>query len=108
MEQIRKVTVMESTHVTKECNVTAGTPPLTVLWENVKSGQIIEEKLLNISNITRYQREYRCIANNSCGGNSTTMVIDVQCKNVFITCFSSLLIYSLSPVFSHDLMFTHL
>ncbi|XP_022796407.1 hemicentin-1-like [Stylophora pistillata] len=80
VEQIRKVTVMEGTHVTKECNVTAGTPPLTVLWENVKSGHIIEGKLLNISNITRYQREYRCIANNSCGSNSTTMVIDVQYK----------------------------
>lgn len=51
----------------------------------VKSGQVIIGKLLNINHITRYQTEYRCIANNTCGRDSLTMFIDVQCKNISFT-----------------------
>ena len=67
--------------MTKECSVTAGTPPLNVFWENLKTGEVTEEKLLNIIDIRRNQTgEYRCIANNTCGSESTTMFINVQCK----------------------------
>ena len=59
VEQVQNVTVMEGTHVTKECNVTTGTPPINIFWEDVKSGQVFEGKLLNITDITRYQTEYR-------------------------------------------------
>ena len=74
--------------MTKECNVTAGTPPLNHFWKNVKTGQVTEGKLLTIINIRRNQSgEYRCIANNTCGSESTGMFIDVHCKNLYGVCF---------------------
>ena len=82
VEQVQNETVMEGTDLTKECKVTTGTPPLTVFWENVNSGQIIDGKLLIITNITRYQTEYKYIANNTCGSVWKTMFIDVHCKNL--------------------------
>ena len=84
VEQIQNVTVEEGRNVTKECNVTAGTPPRNYFWKNVKTGQVTEGKLLNISNIRRNQSgEYRCTANNTCGNESTGMFIDVHCKNLY-------------------------
>ena len=86
--QIQNVTVEEGGNVTKECNVTAGTPPLTVSWKNAKTGQVTKGKLLTIFNIRRNQSgEYRCIANNTCGNESTTMFINVQCKIIHMTFF---------------------
>ena len=83
MEQIQNVTVEEGRNVTKECNVTAGTPPRNYFWKNMKTGQVTEGKLLNISNIRRNESgEYRCTANNTCGNESTGMFIDVHCKNL--------------------------
>ena len=71
--------------MTGECNLTAGTPPLHLFWQNVKTGQFVETgKLLTITNITRYQTEYGCVANNTCGRASATMVIDVQCKEEYM------------------------
>ena len=87
VEQVQNAAVVEGTDLTKECKVTTGTPPLTVFWENVKSGQIIDGRLLIITNITRYQTEYKCIANNTCGSVWKTMLIDVQCKNLLIVSF---------------------
>ena len=87
VEQVQNATVIEGTDLTKECKVTTGTPPLTVFWENVKSGEIIDGKLLTITNITRYQTEYKCIANNTCGSVWKMMFIDVQCKNLLIVSF---------------------
>ena len=84
LEQIQKVAVEEGRSVIKECNVTAGTPPLNVSWKNAKTGQVTNGKLLTIINIRRNQSgEYRCIANNTCGNESTGMFIDVHCKNPF-------------------------
>ena len=84
MEQIQNVTVEEGRNVTKECNVTTGTPPRNCFWKNMKTGQVTEGKLLNISNIRRNESgEYRCTANNTCGNESTGMFIDVHCKNLY-------------------------
>ena len=84
MEQIQNVTVEEGRNVTKECNVTAGTPPLHVFWNNVQTGQVTKGKLLTIISIRRNQSgEYRCIANNTCGKESTGLFIDVHCKNLY-------------------------
>ena len=84
MEQIQNVTVEEGRNVTKECNVTAGTPPLNYFWKNMKTGQVTEGKLLTIINIRRNESgEYRCTANNTCGNESTGMFIDVHCKNLY-------------------------
>ena len=81
MEKLLNVTVEESKNVTKECNVAAGTHPLNFIWKNVKTGQVTKGKLLTIINIRRNQGgEYRCIVNNTCGNESTTMFINVTCK----------------------------
>ena len=83
MEQIQNITVERGRNVTKWCNVTAGTPPLNYFWKNVKTGQVTKGKLLNIINISGNQSgEYRCIASNTCGSESTGMFIDVHCKNL--------------------------
>ena len=75
--------VEEGGNVEVYCNVTAGIPYPTVLWRNVKTGERIEENPLNINNISRDQAgEYRCTANNTCGEESTVLIIDVQCKNI--------------------------
>ena len=88
VDQIQNITVEEGRNVTKECNVTAGTHPLNVFWENLKTGQVTEEKLLNIINIRRNQGgEYRCTANDTCGNESTTMFINVQCKIILVASF---------------------
>ena len=84
-ERVQNVTVKEGKNVAMECKVTTGSPPLTVFWENAKSGQVMVGKLLNITRVTRYQTEYRCIVNNTCGSDSSTVFIDVQCKNTSST-----------------------
>ena len=86
VEQVLKITVEEGEHVTKECRVTAGTPSPILFWKIVNTSEVIYGKLLNITKISRNQRgEYNCFANNTCGSDSSTMFIDVQCKNQHIT-----------------------
>ena len=64
--------------------MTAGTPPLHVFWKNVKTGQVTKGKLLTIISIRKNQSgEYRCIANNTCGKESTGLFIDMHCKNLY-------------------------
>ena len=85
MEHVLKIIIEEGGHVTKECNVTDGTPSPTVFWKIVDTSEVICGKLLNITNIRRNQRgEYKCFANNTCGSDSSMMFIDVQCKNQHI------------------------
>ena len=85
-EQVPSITVKEGGHVTSECKAAAGTPPLNEFWKIVKTSEIIPGKLLNITNIRRNQSgEYKCFANSTCGNDSSTMFIDVQCKNQHIT-----------------------
>ena len=93
MEKVPSITVKEGGHVTRECKAAAGTPPPNEFWKIVKTSEIIPGKLLNITNIRRNQSgEYKCFANNTCGSDSSTMSIDVQCKNQHIT--SSLVVLS--------------
>ena len=90
MEQLLNVRVEESENVRKECNVAAGTHPLNFVWKNVKTGQVTKGKLLNITNTRRNQSgEYRCIANNTCGNESTTMFINVTCKIILMAFFDT-------------------
>lgn len=80
-----KVVRKEGEIVEVYCNMTAGIPVPTVIWEKVKTGERIhtEGNLLNITNINREQAgEYRCKANNTCGEASTVVDIDVQCKYI--------------------------
>ena len=80
--QVQNATAEEGRNETKECNVTVGNP-LNVSWKNVKTGQFTKGKLLTIIKIRRNQSgEYRCIANNTCGNESTGMFIDMYCKNL--------------------------
>ena len=86
VERVPKITVEEGRHVTKECKVTAGTPSPTFFWKIVDTSEVIYGKLLTIINIRRNQSgEYKCFASNTCGSDSSTMFIDVQCKNQHIT-----------------------
>ena len=88
MEQLLNVKVGEGENVRKECNEAAGTHPLNFVWKNVKTGQVTKGKLLTIINIRRDQSgEYRCIANNTCGNESTTMFINVTCKIIHMAFF---------------------
>ena len=90
MEQLLNVTVEESKNVTKECNVAAGIPPLNYFWKNVKTDQITTGKLLTIINIRRnHSGEYRCTANNTCGNETTTMFINVDCKIILMAFFDT-------------------
>ena len=86
VEQVLKITVEEGENVTKECKVASGTPSPILFWKIVNTSEVIYGKLLNITKISRNQSgEYKCFANNTCGSNSSTMFIDVQCKNQHIT-----------------------
>ena len=90
MKQLLNVTVEESKNVTKECNEAAGTHPLNFVWKNVKTGQVTKGKLLTINSIRRNQSgEFRCIANNTCGNESTTIFINVQCKIILMAFFDT-------------------
>ena len=92
-EKVPSITVKEGGHVKRECKAAAGTPPPNEFWKIVKTSEVIPGKLLNITNIRRNQSgEYKCFANNTCGNDSSTMFIDVQCKNQHIT--SSLFVLS--------------
>ena len=88
MEQIQNVTVEEGRNMIKKCNLAAGTSPLTFFWKKVNTSEFWYGNLLNITDIRRNQRgEYSCYVNNTCGNDTTTVFIDVQCKNIYITSF---------------------
>ena len=56
--------------------MTAGTPSPTVFWKIVDTNEVIYGKLLNINITSRNQRgEYKCFANNTCGSDSSTIII---------------------------------
>lgn len=57
IEQIQNITVEEGRNAAKERKVTAGTPPSTVFWKNVYTGEVRCGRLFNISDIRRNQRE---------------------------------------------------
>ena len=93
MEQLLNVTVEESKNVTKECNVAAGTPPLNYFWKNMKTDQVTTGKLLTIINIRRnHSGEYKCTANNTCGNETATMFINVECKIILMAFFDTSLL----------------
>ena len=90
VKQAENKIVEEGTDVEVYCNVT-GNPDPTVIWRNVKTGEIIEGNLLNITDITRAKAgEYKCTATNTCRVESTILNIDVQCKKITITLFTLL------------------
>ena len=77
---IQNKTVTEGDNVTLNC-MASGTPPPTVSWVKVSSGQRLNRSELVLTNINRSEAgEYRCDASNECGNASETASIDVQCK----------------------------
>jgi len=87
VKQAENKIAVEGTDVEVYCNVT-GIPDPTVIWRNVKTCEIIEGNLLNITNITRAQAgEYKCTASNTCGVDFTMVHINVHCKKITITLF---------------------
>ena len=90
MKQTKIKNVTEGDNVEVYCNVTAGIPDPTVMWTNVKTGEHNKENPLKITNINRTQAgEYKCTANNTCGEASTLMNINVQCKNLIRSFYTS-------------------
>ena len=79
IQAIQNKTVTEGDNVTLHC-MASGTPPPSVSWVKVSSGQRFNESELMFTNINRSEAgEYRCEANNECGNASETASIDVQC-----------------------------
>ena len=80
----REINVTEGGNVTEVCNASAGIFPAAVTW--IKDGVVVPTvgKWLNIINISRNETgQYKCLANNTCGNNSTLTRINVQCKSIF-------------------------
>ena len=92
-EHPQDVTAIEGTNVTFSCNA-SGDPSPTTSW--TKGGSILitsgdsrisfgaDNKTLIIINVNRADRgQYRCVANNSVGNDSTSdaATLNVLCKN---------------------------
>ena len=93
-------------NVSKRLLVAAGTHPLNFVWKNVKNGQVTKGKLLTIINIRRNQSgDYECIANNTCGNESTTMFINVECKIIYMAFFDTSLYWQGLVVFNFSLFY---
>ena len=97
IQAIDDKTVTEGDNVTLLCSA-SGTPPPSVSWVKVSSGQRFNGSELVLRNINRSEvGEYRCEASNECGNASETASIDVQCK--LILNYSLLLTVELSGGF---------
>lgn len=80
IQPISDLEISEGENLTLICQV-SGTPPLTVFWINVGSGQRNNGKVLQFTNISRNEGgDYRCEASNECGNSSEAVNINVQCK----------------------------
>ena len=92
-------TISERDNVTLSCNAT-GSPEPTMSWTrngfpvNTSNNSSIsfseDKKLLTITNVNRTDSgEYRCVANNSIGSDTSNVAtLDVQCKySIFLETF---------------------
>ena len=56
----------------------------SVSWLEVKTGNRSSENLLVFTNVSRKQAgEYICEATNSCGNDSKTVILSVNCKYIY-------------------------
>jgi len=71
--------------VTLFCNV-YGFPSPNVSWINSNNNELMKAGVTwTLPSISRnYSGEYKCIASNTCGNDSKTTVIDVQCAALFM------------------------
>ena len=80
IEPIPDKNITDGENLTLICG-SSGTPPPTVFWIKVSSGQRTNENVLQLTNISRGEAgHYRCEASNVCGNTSEALTIDVQCK----------------------------
>ena len=80
VNQIGNETVVEGDSVSLNCNV-MGFPAPVVAWSKTGGGVIIQDRWLNITNITKADRgQYQCFANSTCGSDFKLTSINVQCK----------------------------
>ena len=80
IDAIQNETVTERDNITLTCTA-SGTPPPSVSWVKVSSGERVNGSELVFTNINRSEAgEYRCEASNECGNASESASIDVQCK----------------------------
>ena len=85
IESIPDENITEGDNLTLTCQA-SGTPPPTVSWIKVSSGQRTNGNVLDFIHINRRQAgKYKCEASNVCGNASEAAAIDVQCKLRLIT-----------------------
>ena len=61
--------------------VASGDPEPNVYWINVNDGALLKGSVLNFTNITRHDiGQYRCLAENGCGRDSSVRSVEVFCK----------------------------
>ena len=61
----------------------SGVPPPVVSWFNDKNENVYNGSLWKLPSVNRsYNGTYKCEASNSCGMDSKTFHINVQCKSV--------------------------
>ena len=74
------ITVTEGENSNLTCNV-SGSPALSVTWTKVKTGSRTMGITLELIQVNRNESgEYKCEASNSCGNDTTSTFLIVQCK----------------------------
>ena len=77
---MENITVTEGENRTLKCNV-SGIPTPSVTWTEVKTGIRSTGITRQLIRINRNQSgEYKCEASNSCGYDTTSTFLIVQCK----------------------------
>ena len=77
---LENITVTEGENRTLTCNV-SGSPTLSVTWTEVKTGNSTIGITRELTHINRDESgEYKCEASNSCGNDTASTFLIVQCK----------------------------
>ena len=74
------ITVTEGENRTLTCNV-SGSPTLSVTWTEIRTGNRTIGITRELTHINRNESgEYKCEASNSCGNDTASTFLIVQCK----------------------------
>jgi len=77
---LENITVTEGENRTLTCNV-SGSPTLSVTWTEIKTGISTMGITRELADINRDESgEYKCEASNSCGNDTASTFLIVQCK----------------------------
>ena len=92
---LENITVTEGENRTLTCNV-SGSPTLSVTWTEVKTGIRSMGITRQLTHINRNEfRVYKCEASNSCGNDTKSTFLFVQCKWQYLKGLFSLFVFGL-------------